>query len=95
MLRPRDAEVYIVVTEIPQLVWADPTTTAGADRHETRLDATLEVLASTEVSRAVELALPTVPGQPQPSLLVAFDRDRFRPLSGISGDRSQSSSRGG
>jgi hypothetical protein len=81
MLRPRDAGVYIVVTEIPQLVWADPTTTARADRCEAGPDATLEVLASTEVGRAVEFALPTVPGQPQSSLLVAFARGRFRLLS--------------
>ena len=52
MLRPRDAGVYIVVTENPQLVWADPTTTARADRCEAGPDATLEVLASTEVGRA-------------------------------------------
>ena len=82
MFRPRDAEVYIVVTEIPQLVWADPTTTARADRRcEAGLDATRELLASTVVGRAVELALPTVPGQPQSSLLVALDRGRLRPLS--------------
>jgi hypothetical protein len=80
MFGPSDAEVCIAVTEIPQLVWADPPTTAWADWHEAGLDATLEVLASTEVGGAVELALPAVSGQPQPSLLMAFDFGRLRPF---------------
>ena len=63
--------------EIPKLVRADGVEASWADRQLAALDPAFPVLTTTEVGRPVELALPTVPGQPLPSFLIRLD------LSGI------------
>jgi hypothetical protein len=78
VLRPLEAGSHVVVAEIPQLVWPDPSTAARADRRLAGLDAACELPTQTTVALTIELALAVVSYQPSASLLSALDRGGFR-----------------
>jgi hypothetical protein len=83
------------VTQIPQLIWPDHLLAAGADEELPPLEAAGKLTATADVLRPVQLALAAVVDQPTASSPIGLDRARFRALSTIGVDRSQSSNRGG
>ena len=80
---PLVVRVEIVVSQVPELIGANPLKAAWADRRLTALDPALPLPAKATMARAVHLALPSVLHQPLPSLLRRLDLAPFRSTSAI------------
>ena len=92
MLGTRDAEVDIVMVQVPELVGTDHLAAARAGEVLTALDAALELRPATMVGRRIQLTRTRILCPPHLSLRRRLDLPRFRPSSIICRNHEESPS---